>query len=68
MNDKYSVGTKVTFDDISGEIIENFKLPDDICIEWETGLIGSYNKEWLDSNITILKLKKSNDDTIKTRR
>jgi|GEM_PF-5836388 len=69
MSNKYSIGTKVTFDDIIGEIIDNFKFPGDICIEWETGLISSYDEDWLNNNVTILtKKKKHNDNTIKTRR
>lgn len=45
---KYPIGTKLIFEDIKGVVVENFKLPGDICIEWETGQIISYGHEWLD--------------------
>lgn len=54
---KYSVGTKIIFMEedspIHGKVVENFKLPGDICIEWETGLITSYDEEWLDENVEV---------------
>jgi hypothetical protein len=47
---KYNVGTKITHTEsgIIGYIIENFKLPGDICVEWETGLKTSYDQDFLD--------------------
>lgn len=55
---KYAEGTKVITkgeDYISGEVIPNFKLPGDICVRWETGQELSYDKKWLDENVTIIK-------------
>lgn len=33
---------------IKGKVVENFKLPGDVCVEWETGQLASYDTEWLD--------------------
>lgn len=53
---KYEVGTKLLHIDtgIIGVVVENFKLPGDICVEWETGLKTSYDEESLDENCCIL--------------
>lgn len=45
---KYQVGTIIECNGIAGTVIPNFKLPGDICVEWENGLISSYDTEWLD--------------------
>jgi hypothetical protein len=54
----YNVGTKLIYhyeedgksNIIRGEVIENCKLPGDICVKWETGQIASYDIDWLDEN------------------
>lgn len=53
---KYSVGTKLlhTESGIIGFVVENFKLPGDICVEWETGLKTSYDEENLDENCSVM--------------
>ena len=51
---KYPVVTKVECNDCIGTVIENFKLPGDICIEWDVGLKSSYDEEWLDENVSII--------------
>lgn len=56
MKEKYSVGTKLVHIEtgIQGEVVENFKLPGDICVEWETGFKTSYDAESLDENCQII--------------
>lgn len=54
--DKYLVGTHLICNEVNGIVIENFKLPGDICVEWETGLRSSYDPEWLDE---FAKIKES---------
>jgi len=49
----YDVGTKVVCNGVKGEVVPNTKLPGDICIQWETGIFSSYDKEWLDENVTV---------------
>ncbi len=60
---KYKVGTKVVFgneDPLEGRVIENFKLPGDVCVQWLNGPNGtpgeksSYDREWLDENVKIV--------------
>lgn len=51
---KYTNGTKIQCNGFVGIIIPNFKLPSDICVEWETGLKASYDEEWLDENAIIM--------------
>lgn len=53
---KYSVGTKLlhTETGITGIVVENFKLPGDICVEWETGFKTSYDEDNLDENCLII--------------
>lgn len=43
----YQEGFKVRWGDHVGVVIKNFKLPDDICIQWENGLKASYDEEFL---------------------
>lgn len=55
---KYLEGTKLSFrcedgELIRGVVVKNFKLPGDICVEWETGQSTSYDVEWLDENVEI---------------
>ncbi len=51
---KYKVGTKLKCNDVLGTVIENFKLPEDICIEWENGMRASYDISWLAANTEIV--------------
>lgn len=47
---RYPEGTVVlTTLDVEGIVIPNFKLPGDICVEWESGQKISYDEEFLDS-------------------
>ena len=50
---KYEVGTKLVCNEVKGTVIPNFKLPGDICVEWETGEKSSYDEDWLDENSKI---------------
>ena len=51
-SEKYPVGKKVIVNEITGTIVENVKLPDDICVTWEGNSgVYSYDEEWLDKNI-----------------
>ena len=58
---KYKVGTKVVFSDpqngesFEGKVIDNYKIPGDICVKWETGFNSSYDEKWLDKNTMIIK-------------
>jgi len=54
METKYKVGTKVVCNEVEGVVVENYKLPGDICITWETGQKSSYDKEWLDDFVKML--------------
>lgn len=53
---KYIVGTKLIHNEsgIAGVVIENFKLPGDICVEWETGLKSSYDLDFLEEISSIV--------------
>ena len=61
--EKYTAGTKIVYSHesygqkeiIRGVVIENCKLPGDICVQWETGQFSSYDLEWLNQNVEILK-------------
>lgn len=44
--------------EVKGIVIENFKLPGDICVEWETGLKTSYDVDWLDEFARIVDPEK----------
>ena len=52
--DNYVVGVKLTCNGITGIIVENYKFPGDICIDWENGIKSSYDRDWLDENATII--------------
>lgn len=56
---KYSVGVKLIYryekGIIHGEVIENFKLPGDLCVKWDTGQVASYDEEWLDERTEIME-------------
>lgn len=64
MSERYPVGTKILCDAIEGEVIENFKLPGDICVRWVSGLEASYDESWMDEYTMIIG--HINDDTIST--
>ncbi len=53
---KYSLGIKLICNEVNGIVIENFKLPGDICVLWETGLQSSYDIEWLDQFTKIKEI------------
>lgn len=58
LSNEYVVGTKLIYryeekgqvHIIRGEVIENCKLPGDICVQWDTGQMASYDQEWLDEH------------------
>jgi hypothetical protein len=58
---KYSAGTRLCFlDPQSGEsfegvVVENYKFGGDICVNWDTGLSSSYDKDWLDKFTSIVR-------------
>jgi hypothetical protein len=44
----YTEGTKLVCNDVSGVVVPNTKLPNDICVLWEGYTTSiSYDKEWL---------------------
>ena len=60
-NDKYPEGTKLIWrsdtmllsyegQSLCGLVVENRKLPGDICVQWDTGQFSSYDEEYLDEN------------------
>jgi hypothetical protein len=50
----YEVGNRLihTESGICGTVVENFKLPGDICVRWDDGLETSYDEEVLDEIVT----------------
>jgi len=58
---KYTTGTKLIYrgeeDGIPnvfhGVVVDNYKLPGDICVNWESGVSSSYDKDWLDWHTEI---------------
>ena len=44
---KFPIGATVMFNGVSGTVVENYKLPCDICIDWETGQKASYDEDFL---------------------
>jgi len=52
---KYTVGTKLDCDGVQGIVVENTKLPGDICVLWEhMTQIVSYDQEFLDENCKVV--------------
>jgi hypothetical protein len=45
---KYKPGDLITFEDRKGTVVENVKLPNDICVLWDTGEFSSYDEWFLD--------------------
>ena len=56
---KYEVGMIVNFKEVNikGTIVENYKMPGDICIDWDNGTQSSYDEEFLDEKVEIVKNK-----------
>ena len=53
---KYPVGTKLEADGVKGVVVENTKLPGDICVVWEhLPQVISYDEEFLDEFCKIVK-------------
>lgn len=51
----YDVGTKIICNDIEGTVVENEKLPGDICVLWEGyDHFISYDTEWLNDNAKVV--------------
>lgn len=55
-SEKYPVGQRVCCPDheaqytFSGTVVENRKLPGDICVQWDEGFFSSYNEQWLNEH------------------
>lgn len=39
----YQPGARVSWDGHLGRVVENYKLPGDICIDWDSGCKSSYD-------------------------
>lgn len=53
---KYKVGTTLECDGVKGVVVENTKLPGDICVLWEhMTQVVSYDEEFLDEFCKIIK-------------
>ena len=51
---RFEVGTVILCNDVKGVVVENVKLPGDICVKWETmDEIVSYDEDWLNDNVKI---------------
>lgn len=52
---KYVPGTKLIWkaNGVRGRVVENYKLPGDICVEWEHGVKSSYDEWFLDEHCAI---------------
>jgi hypothetical protein len=52
----YEVGTKLVCNEVNGTVVENVKLPGDICVMWEgyTSIV-SYDIDWLDENAKVVE-------------
>ncbi len=53
MSEKYKTGTKLTCNGVTGTVVENVKLPGDICVVWEGHPLISYDEVWLNENAEI---------------
>lgn len=55
-SEKYPVGQRLCCDDedaqftFRGAVVENRKLPGDICVLWDDGTFSSYDEKWLDEH------------------
>ena len=54
---KYPVGTVVEHihTGVRGVVIENFKMPGDICVEFDTSQSTSYDEDVLDESFVIVE-------------
>ncbi len=53
---KYPVGTRLRWNQnlsLKGKVVENFKLPGDICVAWSNGQASSYDEDFLDEHCLI---------------
>lgn len=59
-DEKYPIGTRLLFrgygDGCYGTVIPNFKLPGDICVQWDNqyNTISSYCPDWLEEHCEIV--------------
>ena len=53
----YKVGTKVICNGYKGVVVENYKIPGDICIDWENGEKYSYDKEAFEEDCFGFKIE-----------
>jgi hypothetical protein len=54
---KYVPGATLLFlgTSIRGVVVPNYKLPGDVCVEWEGGQRASYDVEFLDRHCKVLR-------------
>lgn len=52
----YPAGTRLLCNGIRGTVIENVKLPGDICVKWDHApdAVVSYDADWLDSYAIVI--------------
>lgn len=62
---KYPTGTELICGSICGVVVDNYKLPMDVCVDWETGEKSSYDVEWLDEFTKIIKVPLSPPEVLK---
>lgn len=52
----YSIGTKLMCNEVNGTVVENVKLPGDICVLWEGyDAVISYDTDWLNENVKVVE-------------
>lgn len=52
----YNIGTKLMCNEVNGTVVENVKLPGDICVLWEGyDAVISYDTDWLDENAKVVE-------------
>jgi hypothetical protein len=57
---KYPVGTKLEADGVKGVVVENTKLPGDICVVWEhLPQVISYDEDFLDEFCKVVHTKET---------
>ncbi len=56
---KYQVGQTLlhTGSGIYGTVVSNYKLPGDICVDWDNGLQSSYDADFLDGISTRVETR-----------
>ncbi len=50
----FEQGTKVKSLDNNGVVVENVKLPGDICVQWEHGPLISYDRDTAEAFLEIV--------------